>query len=395
MNKRLFVSVLIWLFVFSFGAVSQEEFGAVSQKERRMKDGILIKEDKAGDIIYVDSATGDDDKGNGTEKKPFKTITKALSVAYSEDTIKVGPGTYNESLYIRIDRLFIEGSGSDNTVINGDTSSEHTIDAAYNDFLYISGCTISGGLWNAIRFFSVHRGIVVDCVIRDSGGKGIFVTYNSSAWIYNCEIRNNLLSGVRSHASSNAYLFNCIISENASEGGFGARATDNASLGLYDCEVKNHSVWGIAIGHNSHLYMSGCSVHHNQIGLFVTTGGVADLFHVGEDERNQIYENTERGITVSHGAAAQIENADIVNNNEIGVEATYAGLLWLHSGIEIRGHEIGVEVNAFGTAFVQDVLVTGNTVGVRVIEGGQAQCDPDTITGNGTDINSECKYCQK
>ena len=130
MNKKLLVSVFLCFFIFSLGMVAQEKW---EEKEKILK----AEKEEVGNIIYVDDATGDDIKGDGSEKKPFKTINKALSVATSEATIKVAPGAYHEYLRIRIDRIIIEGSGSDNTIIDGGPSYGHTIDAAYCDFLLI------------------------------------------------------------------------------------------------------------------------------------------------------------------------------------------------------------------------------------------------------------------
>ncbi|HEY5996947.1 MAG TPA: DUF1565 domain-containing protein [Candidatus Deferrimicrobiaceae bacterium] len=45
----------------------------------------------------VDAATGNDNTGNGTTI-PYKTITKALSVAVAGDNVTVAPGTYNSAL---------------------------------------------------------------------------------------------------------------------------------------------------------------------------------------------------------------------------------------------------------------------------------------------------------
>jgi hypothetical protein len=48
----------------------------------------------AGDTIRVDADTGNDVSGNGTLVAPYATIGKALSVATSEDMIRVAPGDY-------------------------------------------------------------------------------------------------------------------------------------------------------------------------------------------------------------------------------------------------------------------------------------------------------------
>ncbi len=48
-------------------------------------------------FFTVNAATGDDTNGNGTTI-PYKTITKALSLAIAGDTVTVAPGTYDAAL---------------------------------------------------------------------------------------------------------------------------------------------------------------------------------------------------------------------------------------------------------------------------------------------------------
>ena len=386
MTKKLLISVFLCFFIFSLGIVAQEE--------KEEKDKILKAEKEAsGIVIYVDDAIGDDIKGDGGEKKPFKTLNKALSAANSEDKIKVGPGIYNESLRVRIDRLVIEGSGSDNTIINGGLSSQETILAVYSDYTVIRGFTILGGRFSNIRFSYVHRGIVDDCVIKESSKYGILVNNNSNAWIFDCQIMNNMQTGLKVDASSNTHLYDCIISENASAEGVGAMAINNSFLSLNNCEVKDHTGWGITILNNSNLSMYGCLVHNNLIGIVVSWGSMADMW-MGN---NKIYDNTRGGISLKSGAKLSITYADINNNNQFGIAVDTASILHTYETetINISAHEEGVTVSRFGFAFLHGALITGNNVGVHTWDGGKAICDTSLITGNTTDIISDCEYCQK
>ena len=43
---------------------------------------------------YIDSVTGDDSSGNGTSISPWKTISKGLSLAVSNDTLILKDGFY-------------------------------------------------------------------------------------------------------------------------------------------------------------------------------------------------------------------------------------------------------------------------------------------------------------
>lgn len=44
--------------------------------------------------VYVNSTTGSD-TNNGTKASPYKTITKALSMAIANDSVIVSPGVYD------------------------------------------------------------------------------------------------------------------------------------------------------------------------------------------------------------------------------------------------------------------------------------------------------------
>ena len=46
-------------------------------------------------ILYVSVSAGSDRSGNGSDRAPFQTITRALSVAEPNTTILLGPGTYS------------------------------------------------------------------------------------------------------------------------------------------------------------------------------------------------------------------------------------------------------------------------------------------------------------
>ena len=49
-----------------------------------------------GIIIFVSNG-GDDETGDGSEKNPYRSITKALSEVTDGGRIEVGPGTYEEA----------------------------------------------------------------------------------------------------------------------------------------------------------------------------------------------------------------------------------------------------------------------------------------------------------
>jgi hypothetical protein len=111
-------------------------------------DGINIGLNQ-GNIIYV-AANGDDLYSGTHQNDPFATITKALSVATSGDTIFIYPGTYTEIFPMTVPvGVTVKGSGirsvlivptagtNDNNafLLNGETTGE---DLTVADFFYDS-----------------------------------------------------------------------------------------------------------------------------------------------------------------------------------------------------------------------------------------------------------------
>ncbi|MCG2681546.1 MAG: pectinesterase family protein [Kiritimatiellae bacterium] len=76
-----------------------------------------LSDDAKARTVHV-SADGAD-AGKGTRDAPLRTVQKAVDVASPGDTIRIGPGVYNENVKITKDRLAIIGAGRNSTVIDG------------------------------------------------------------------------------------------------------------------------------------------------------------------------------------------------------------------------------------------------------------------------------------
>lgn len=79
-------------------------------------------------VYYVDAVNGNDATGDGSQARPWRTITYALSRVSSGDTIRVLTGTYNialgEAFPLNLPPgVSLIGSGRDATVISGQSTS--------------------------------------------------------------------------------------------------------------------------------------------------------------------------------------------------------------------------------------------------------------------------------
>lgn len=78
----------------------------------------LVNEEMIG-IIYVDGSV--ETSGNGSKNAPFKTISEAIEVVNSGQTISVLPGTYDEVILISkgLNNVTLLGANSDNSPLDG------------------------------------------------------------------------------------------------------------------------------------------------------------------------------------------------------------------------------------------------------------------------------------
>jgi parallel beta-helix repeat protein len=149
-------------------------------------------------VLFVNPAAGDDTRGNGTERSPFKTITQALKVAQPNTIISLAPGTYStqtgemfplimksgvtiqgnprtrgESIVIRGGATFISptGNSQDITILGANQAS-------------LTGVTVTNpnpqgyGLW-----IESSSPVVVDNTFTGSTNGGISVKGNSAPTI--------------------------------------------------------------------------------------------------------------------------------------------------------------------------------------------------------------------
>jgi nitrous oxidase accessory protein NosD len=391
MNKKLLVSVLLCFFVFSLGMIAQEEEKMITKQERkRMKIQAAMAEPE--DIIFVDDATGNDKKGEGTEKKPYKTIGRALEVAESGDTIKVRPGVYSESFWIKtLARITIEGSGSHSTTIDGHVWAD------WCEELIIDGFTIKGdpdrkvGIW----CWNVATAYVSNCIIDCPyyGAVGIWVELGTSMWVNDSQIGNTGEEGygVAAELSSFMHLHTCTIEGN----GIGVSSAGNSYTEIVNCEVKHNNpyYWGIEAWENSEVNIRGCSIHDNPCGVFVGNGGIVNLNGSSyQGPENHIFSNTGAGIHLDAGGQLRMSRrTNLIESNPIGIQVTKGSILRLGGGEHIiTGNDLGIEVREFAHAFLENNSINGNTLDVYIHMGGQAICNPENIGK----IRSDCPYCQ-
>jgi hypothetical protein len=137
----------------------------------------------------------------------YTTITAAISAATIGDTIKVWPGTYSEQVVLN-KNIVLQGSGYENTIINGQYSPMVNITAGKMMWFCISSLT-----GNGVQI--VGTATITNCVVKYCMTNGI--CGGTGANVYNCIILNCNYYGVYSYTGT-LNVINCISRNNISAG---------------------------------------------------------------------------------------------------------------------------------------------------------------------------------
>ena len=171
--------------------------------------------------IFVSASAGSN--GDGSVKRPFGTISRALEAAYEDSVIAVGPGIYKEAVAIKGKKLNVIGTeGPQKTVIEGQRGASAVCIGKGADGSVLKGFTITGGTGQPHKSdygFDYYGGGVNACVsaeIEDCAivGNGIGIAQQNAATfgggVYvsraTVTVRNCLVSGNYAWASGGGLM---------------------------------------------------------------------------------------------------------------------------------------------------------------------------------------------
>ena len=153
--------------------------------------------------IWV-SLDGNDTTGDGTEEKPFLTITKALTL--NPNTIEIKEGTYQQGTHYTTSVVFtnINVIGHGEVILQNDSSGHYVTirDNAYvENIIFKHGNTSVNSA--AVGTCSATNKTVcfVNCVFRDGGANGLSIL-GVDAIVKNCIAYGNKLDGFNYHAGT-------------------------------------------------------------------------------------------------------------------------------------------------------------------------------------------------
>lgn len=259
-------------------------------------------------IMFVDDDAPD--WGNGTKKRPYKTISRALRNANSGFTIFINNGTYHENIQIKYEISLI-GNGTTNTSLIG--IAEDDVIMVTSNKVTISGLNISCNTKSekvaGIQIRSDQNSIS-DCEISVPEGCGILLNQSNNNLIVNNYISNSN-SGVQLHSSSNNHLH---------ENGF--RNISDISISLIDSNsntLLHNSI--IKCGYGIHLERAKTNELRNNLCTNNSNHGLSLFSSEGNTIINNTLSNNEFSGVFFSTSSYNILVETTISENRIGIFA--------------------------------------------------------------------------
>src|SRR5580704_983939 len=183
--------------------------------------------------LYVNGAKGSDSNNCKSAKHACKTISHAMALASSGDTVKVAPSTYKENLTIGTS-LNILGADARTTIVDGNQSGTVFTISSSSAVVHLSGLTIQngkvnggyvGGIYNDLGTLTVSK-----CTITGNAGAGGYAggifNYDGTLTVLNSTITGNSASaayagGIFSDDATVTFSSSTITANSAGEYGAG------------------------------------------------------------------------------------------------------------------------------------------------------------------------------
>jgi len=266
---------------------------------------------------YVDQSYTGCGQSDGSQSKPFCTITAALQVAAAGDSIHLAPGTYQENgntLGFDFDLRLIGTQGSAVTRIDG--AGTHTVLwITSGPVVELVGLTIQGGStseYGGAIYVSDSTLTLTDCTVTTSSANN--PSYGRGAGLYSY--------------NSDLTLERTVVSENQAETSGGGIYVQSGSLTMIDCTVHhNGSRWGP--------------------GIFASTGAVVDITSSTIDDNWRVGYGGGGGLSLSD-SIAMLSKCAFANN-----EADLGGAIY---------HFPNCSVTAMDTSFDGNTAILGGAI---------------------------------
>jgi hypothetical protein len=234
---------------------------------------------------YYVAPTGSD-ANNGSELKPWQTLTFAANRVSPGETVIVRRGTYREILSINKSNVTFKNYPGETPVIDGQNSLPTGQWAMYGALIsimtngtssiVIDGFEVKNSLGRGINVKWANHVSIKNCYVHDIYETGIIIETNSDyTLVENCDVyRHNL-----NHANENNRPWGAAIS-----------ITRNSNVTIRGC--KAHQGWGEGINTNqsaSYTTVEYCTIYDN-----MSANLYADTVNYATFRYNIIYESNDK-----------------------------------------------------------------------------------------------------
>jgi len=316
--------------------------------------------------MAIDAGTRTFTVGDGGE---FRSISAAVSAAPAGSRIRVGAGTYAESLTLDSD---VEIVAQPEAVLAGPPGGTLTV---LGGSVRIVGLTVRSrpaGLGRRLlgRLGKAERVPVV----LVSGG---------SLEMVRCDVSGAEETLVFVMDAGRCTLVECRIHDGREGGVFVCGVEDTSQAHLERCELSGFGGEAIVVTRGGTAFVSGGSLSRARTGLSVVAGGRAELHGVVVNDcrgganaleegavlivsQSQINDCADEGLVVSGGGRAEILDTDI-NRTARGISVEGPGSSATASNVRVREGEVGIAVTGGAHAEIEGCrVVRSGRVGVLV-----------------------------
>jgi sugar lactone lactonase YvrE len=294
-------------------------------------------------VLYV-ATTGNDASGTGSMTNPYRTISKAVSIAPAGSRIMVGPGVYPERVDLGGKMLRLHSQfGPDFTTIQGGTGGavvtieKGAANSELRGFKIVGGQgklvpDILGDDWR-LNVYSVSEALVRDT--KPLGDPELLSTPNSGQLMIRDEtVFDEVALGGGIYCGTSAFISDCVltgngasrvVSESASRGG--AIYVEGGRVSISNCLIYNNFArlaGGAIFVQNGSIDLDRCTVHGNSVAEGIGLHPGISVANTGKlDVRNSIvwgHPNTPIGIhpgSDALNAEVFIEYSDIQGNTDL------------------------------------------------------------------------------
>ncbi|MBW4496460.1 MAG: DUF1565 domain-containing protein [Oscillatoria princeps RMCB-10] len=304
----LAATALVWL--SSPAAVAQTPLAVEASAPSQQP--VTVAQTSPSSVLHVNPTSGNDSTGNGSEGAPFKTLTRALSVAGPNTVILLAPGTYSAQTGETFPIPLKPG-----VTVQGDPNTRGQKIVISGGGTYLSP---SVGTQNVAILGADKAGLAgVTVTNSNPRGYGLWVE-STSPLVTDSTFAGNTHDGISVNGTGAPVIRNNHFYQNGASGitSFGTSRPEITS------NLFQNTGFGINIGQKGAPVVTGNRLTQNRAGVVVQASGRPVL------RNNQIESNVQDGIVAIASAQPDLgyrsdPGGNIIRNNgqlDINAKAT-------------------------------------------------------------------------